>query len=1014
LILQWQNKANYFKLPILVAPRLIYSLLKIVAGLFFIGFLFFRCDISIAQDFAYKHYTINDGLAGNHVYQSLQDHEGYIWFATETGVSRFDGKDFVNFTVADGLPCNEILNLFLDSKGRLWMMPFSNKLCYYFKGKIYNSDNDSTLKLFKIKDFIICIKEDLNHNLYFIEQKNNLFLLKANNKMIQFSDHLDYYQIGIGKDNVFQLIAARNSGRIVADRCGIYNINFDDKNISLTPSVKQLNFFGDKPSQIYISKDLLITPNNKEYLHLTKLINFIRNNHTTIVEIPKVLNSIYIINDSLCNINSAFGSTQINYKTGQRICDFLKNESVTSSIIDNEKNLWFTTELNGIYRLYSKGIINWSNKGQLNTKNLIRSVGGIDNKILFGNSIGDYYYIERNQRKLWTKKLFNVNGIVGMNQKIKSANNKLYIFDRMKFYIMDFKNKITRNEMSDNYFMTIKDFEVMPNEDIYIAFHNGLCFLSHHELNNANKKKKLNIFYNSRTTSLAKVDSGCYFGTINGLNFFNWDNKITDIAARFPELKVNVSNLFFNDGLLWVGTTDRGLICFDGKKVLKIITIKNGLPENSIRCIYANHDYLWVGTNKGLAEIDLKTSDFKVVKTVSNFKGLVSNIINDVYCYKDTLYAATNEGISIIDLKNLDYFSQCVLTDPQIKISGENIKDKKNNLLLKPGQSIGFEFNAISFKSEGGINYYYRLAGLDSNWKIYNRNVIEFLYLPNGSYQFELFAVNRFGAKSKTISIPFAVEKIYYQKTGFIFCMILLLGVLVGLLVYFIVSKQKKSMNQKIFISQKLNKLEQDALKAQMNPHFIFNCLNAVQYFVLEKDILRANQFITSFSLIIRHSLDHLSLNQISIKDEIVFLESYLHLEQMRFEDKFVFEIIVGENLDIENTFVPPMLIQPLIENSINHGILNKQIGMGFIRIEINIHEGMLICNVTDNGIGREKSAMFVSKGHQSKALNLIEKRILLLNKSNPNLIGFRIEDLLDNENKVSGTLVILSVLCDN
>ncbi|MEI8054055.1 MAG: two-component regulator propeller domain-containing protein, partial [Bacteroidota bacterium] len=185
--------------------------MKIVAYLFFIGFLFFFCEVSIAQDFAYKQYTIKDGLAGNHVYDAVQDHEGYIWFATETGVSRFDGKDFVNFTVADGLPSNDIIKLFLDSKGRLWMMPFTNKLCYYFKGEIYNSDNDSTLKSFEILDFIININEDLDHNLYFIEQKNNLFVLKANNTLLHFSDHLDYYQIGIGKDNVFQLIAGRNS-----------------------------------------------------------------------------------------------------------------------------------------------------------------------------------------------------------------------------------------------------------------------------------------------------------------------------------------------------------------------------------------------------------------------------------------------------------------------------------------------------------------------------------------------------------------------------------------------------------------------------------------------------------------------------------------------------------------------------------------------------------------------------------------------------------------------------------
>ena len=968
--------------------------------------------MSIAQDFAYKQYTIKEGLAGNHVYHAVQDHEGYIWFATETGVSRFDGNDFLNFTVADGLPSNDIIKLFLDSKGRLWMMPFSNKLCYYFKGKIYNSDNDSTLKSFKMLDFVSNINEDLDHNLYFIEQKNNLFVLKANNKLIRFSDpNFDFYQIGIGKNNVSQIIASRNSGTLIPIECSLYKINFDDNNLYLTPIVKEMGFFGDKPSQIYISKDLLVTPNRDFYLKMTKSINFNVNNKKTIISISNGLNSIFIINDSLCNINSTLGSSQINYKTGERICEFLKNESVTSSMIDNEGNSWFTTELNGIFRLYSKGIINWSNKEQIIRNNSIKSVGGFGNTILFGNSLGEFFSITREKTKVWTKKVFNVEGIKGMTQKIKSANNKLFIFDQMNFTIIDLKNKMIRSEMTASDYFSIKDFAVTPNEDIYLAFHSGLCFLSNQEINNANKKKKFNFFYNSRATSLAKVDSGCYFGTIDGLKYFNWNKEFTDIAARFPDLKVNVSTLFFNNGLLWVGTNDGGLICFDGKKVLKIITIKDGLPENSIRCIYANHDYLWVGTTKGLAEIDLKTSDFKVVKTVSNLEGLVSNIINDVYCYKDTLYAATNEGISIVDVKNLDYFSQCVLTDPYIKISGENIKDKKNNLLLKPGQSIGFEFNAISFKSEGGINYYYRLVGLDSNWKIYNRNVIEFLYLPNGSYQFELFAVNRFGAKSKTISIPFAVEKIYYQKTGFIFSMILFLVVLVGLLIYFIVSKQKKSMNQKIFISQKLNKLEQDALKAQMNPHFIFNCLNAIQYFILEKDILSANNFITSFSSIIRHSLDHSSLNQISVKKEIDFLESYLQLEQMRFEDKFTFEIVVGDNIDIENHFIPPMLLQPLIENSINHGILNKQNGMGFIRIEINSQGGLLVCRITDNGIGREKAARFISEGHQSKGINLIEKRILLLNKSNPDIIGLRFEDILNNENKVSGTMVVLSVL---
>src|SRR4051812_24689814 len=110
----------------------------------FILFFFFLF-IAEGQEFSYKHYEIKDGLAGNNVYHCVEDKDGFLWFATETGVSRFDGTSFKNFTTAEGLPDNEILKLFADSKGRIWMLPFKNPICYYYKGPIFNAGNDSLL-----------------------------------------------------------------------------------------------------------------------------------------------------------------------------------------------------------------------------------------------------------------------------------------------------------------------------------------------------------------------------------------------------------------------------------------------------------------------------------------------------------------------------------------------------------------------------------------------------------------------------------------------------------------------------------------------------------------------------------------------------------------------------------------------------------------------------------------------------------------------------------------------------
>ena len=122
------------------------------ASKFYFGviFTFLFLHTLHAQEYSYIHYDAKNGLADNYVYHAVQDHDGFLWFATEIGVSRFDGTKFVNFTTADGLPDNEILKLFVDSKNRVWMMPFKNSLCYYYKNKIYNATNDSLLSKIKL------------------------------------------------------------------------------------------------------------------------------------------------------------------------------------------------------------------------------------------------------------------------------------------------------------------------------------------------------------------------------------------------------------------------------------------------------------------------------------------------------------------------------------------------------------------------------------------------------------------------------------------------------------------------------------------------------------------------------------------------------------------------------------------------------------------------------------------------------------------------------------------------
>ena len=146
----------------------------------------------ICQQYNYYHYDVKDGLSGNTVYAITQDNDGFIWFGTETGLSRFDGTSFKNYTVQDGLNDNELISLFVDSKNRVWIFPFKSSVYYYYQGKIHNSTNDSLLKKFHLNDEIFKACEDKNGNIFFLEQKK-LHILSANDHLTEVEKINNFY-----------------------------------------------------------------------------------------------------------------------------------------------------------------------------------------------------------------------------------------------------------------------------------------------------------------------------------------------------------------------------------------------------------------------------------------------------------------------------------------------------------------------------------------------------------------------------------------------------------------------------------------------------------------------------------------------------------------------------------------------------------------------------------------------------------------------------------------------------
>ncbi len=217
---------------------------------------------------------------------------------------------------------------------------------------------------------------------------------------------------------------------------------------------------------------------------------------------------------------------------------------------------------------------------------------------------------------------------------------------------------------------------------------------------------------------------------------------------------------------------------------------------------------------------------------------------------------------------------------------------------------------------------------------------------------------------------------------------------------------EKKLENNRLQIQ--LFELEQAALRAQMNPHFIFNSLNSIQHYVIKSDIEGANKYISMLGSLIRLTLEYAAKKEILLNEELVYIEKYLCLEKMRMQDSFDYTITVHETIEPDNCSIPPMLLQPFVENAIKHGIKYLKDKKGKIEIAVMPVAGGCKYLITDNGIGREVTGRYKSSatnGHQSKGIALSEMRIALLRKENltPSI---EIIDLYDESGTASGTQV--------
>lgn len=965
---------------------------------------FFNVYRVFSQDYSYVNYDVKDGLAGSTVYCMVQDKEGFMWFGTETGLSRFDGKRFKNFSTADGLPDNEIVKLFVDSKNRVWIVPFRNSLCYYWKGKIYTEETDSLIRRLRQNSEMISIVENRYGDLMFLEV-NAVHILHHTGKLQKIDSVAGHairgLKAGLNKDGNFRFSTSDEPGfRIITA-----NIVQDEfKSIEGRPSAGENNY-----GSFHYTPELEIYPKRGSLR-----VNHNYSGAAFDLELQESYISSSVVNNSTLALNYV-GKTLLFDLTNQKMVDtFSVGQTFNGVVEDLEGNLWFSTMTKGVYRLISSGFENYTFDAN-NNRSGVFCIQKIDSTLYIGTDRFFLWALDQNYRIINHKQIkhgVSRGRIITLNKinqgLIVGADDGLYAFDHWnlkKFFSVGWKKSDFLSGGRIRYFngVAIKDIFQGPASEMMVSTSKFALKIDPTRLT------LLDTIWRERSTCVFRQNDTNYVGTLDGLYAVDKNSKIIFLGDRIPSLKKRIAAMDSSeDGTIWIATSGDGIVGYRHGEMIKNLKTFNGLTSDICRNIFVDHKDLWIGTDKGLNRISRVDTGY-IVTAFTTGDGLKSNIINAVYVDGDEVLLGTPEGLTRFNINEKAKTSSCKFYVTDIFVSGKQMPYGQTNFQVPhKDNNIRFEFAGISYKSAGDIIYKFKLS-TDGTWRTTNESSLNYPSLPSGNFTLELAAVNKFGVESNHVIIRFTIEKLLFEKLWFQLTGLLLIIALIFLSLYLRIQNLKKKESQKTMFAAKLSELEQMALRSQMNPHFIFNSLNSIQQYVIDKDILGANEFITQFSRLIRLTLDHSAKLDISLEQEVVYLSTYLELEKKRFENKFNYTINTDPEINTEDYFIPPMILQPYVENSVRHGMRYKKDNEGKIVISFHTDSGYLICNIEDNGIGRKQARQFKSIApmeYQSKGMTLTARRIEVFNTAHEASIGINIEDMEDYSRNPAGTKV--------
>lgn len=467
------------------------------------------------------------------------------------------------------------------------------------------------------------------------------------------------------------------------------------------------------------------------------------------------------------------------------------------------------------------------------------------------------------------------------------------------------------------------------------------------------------------------TDSTYLIGCPDGLYDFDLTNK-TPLGGLHPTFTKRINDIIVYQDKYYIGTMGGGIVVWGGATSFEIIKEVKGLASNNVERIELRGNKLLVCTFSGLSVIEVDSTNNYEIRTYTTTGGLPSNQVFDADIAGDTLYVATGKGlVSLKDqVNNMDPI-QPLIEKVNHQSSWSSLKD--HSLRVPHDENdITIVYKTIDVPRKGEITYRYRLD--NQHWTETTNTSLNLTNLRPATYRFVVQSSYDKRTWSNSTSYRLIVASAWWQTIWFKALATLVVLLLVGVVTVWRIRKIKKDNHLKA----ELRDLEKAALQAQMNPHFIFNCLNSIQAFILDNEKDNAMDYLAKFASLIRGSLHASMQAEIYLTEEIDIQENYLSLEQLGLDHRFEYRITVEQGIDQSGTQLPRMLVQPFLENAVIHGLRHCKTG-GEIIVHFGVEDGTLVVMVKDNGaVGLQPQR---ANEHKSLVTSITKKRLAYINQ---------------------------------